>query len=111
MMPASGGAARDLTPGVDYDVPPFNLGEPDSIAFSPDSSEICFTANTDKDAALSTNGDLFTVPVGGGSTPKRITTNPGERLGTALFRGREMDRLPRTGARRLGERSVAVDAV
>ena len=81
VMPASGGAARDLTPGVDYDVPPFNLGEPDSFAFSPDSSEICFTANTDKDAALSTNGDLFTVPVGGGSTPKRITTNPGNDWG------------------------------
>ncbi len=77
VMPANGGAARDLTAGANYDVPPFNLGDPDAIAFSPDSAEICFTANTDAEAALSTNGDLFTVPVAGGSTPKRITTNPG----------------------------------
>jgi len=81
VMPASGGAARDLTPGADYDVPPFNLGDPEAIAFSPDSGEICFTANTDADAALSTNGDLFTVPVAGGAAPKRITTNPGNDWG------------------------------
>ena len=81
VMPASGGAARDLTPGADYDVPPFNLGDPEAIGFSPDSGEICFTANTDADAALSTNGDLFTVPVAGGAAPKRITTNPGNDWG------------------------------
>ncbi|HXP68855.1 MAG TPA: S9 family peptidase [Candidatus Dormibacteraeota bacterium] len=83
VMPAGGGAARDLTPGADYDVPPFNLGDPDAIAFSPDSSELCFTANTDPDAALSTNGDLFTVPVAGGAAPKRITTNPANDWGPA----------------------------
>ena len=81
VMPASGGTPRDLTPGADYDVPPFNLGDPDAFAFSPDSAEICFTANTDTDAALSTNGDLFTVPVAGGSAPKRITTTPGNDWG------------------------------
>ena len=82
-MPSGGGAARDLTLGADYDVPPFNLGDPDAIAFSPDSSELCFTANTDPDAALSTNGDLFTVPVAGGAAPKRITTNPANDWGPA----------------------------
>ncbi len=76
VMAIDGGTPRDLTPGADYDVPPFNLGDPEAIAFSPDSSEICFTANTDKDEALSTNADLFTVPVTGASAPKRITTNP-----------------------------------
>ena len=60
-----GGAPRDLTPGATYDVPPFNLGEPEAIAFSPDGQELCFTANTDKDEALSTNGDLFSVAVSG----------------------------------------------
>ncbi|HTP44509.1 MAG TPA: S9 family peptidase, partial [Candidatus Acidoferrum sp.] len=55
--------------------------DPEAIAFSPDSGEICFTANTDADAALSTNGDLFTVPVAGGAAPKRITTNPGNDWG------------------------------
>jgi dipeptidyl aminopeptidase/acylaminoacyl peptidase len=80
---ADGGAPRDLTPGADYDVPPFNLGETEPIAFSPDSAELCFTANTDKDAALSTNGDLFTVPVSGASAPKRITSNPANDWGPA----------------------------
>jgi dipeptidyl aminopeptidase/acylaminoacyl peptidase len=79
----SGGAVRDLTPGANYDVPPFSEGAPEAIAFSPDGRELCFTANTDKDEALSTNGDLFTVDVSGGSEPKRITTNPGNDWGPA----------------------------
>src|ERR1700751_3239476 len=83
VIPASRGAARDLTLGADFDVPPFNLGDPDAIAFSPDSSELCFTANTDPDTALSTNGDLFTVPLAGGAPPKRITTNPANDWGPA----------------------------
>jgi dipeptidyl aminopeptidase/acylaminoacyl peptidase len=74
---------RDLTPGANYDVPPFNEGAPEAIAFSPDGKELCFTANTDKNEALSTNGDLFTVDVSGGSEPKRITTNPGNDWGPA----------------------------
>lgn len=82
------GTPRDLTPGADYDVPPFSLGAPEAIAFSPDSEEICFTANTDRDEALSTNGDLFTFQIGdtaAGSAapeaPKRITTNKGDDWG------------------------------
>jgi dipeptidyl aminopeptidase/acylaminoacyl peptidase len=81
IVSTSGGTPRDLTPGADYDVPPFNLGAPEAIAFSPDSREICFTANTDKDEALSTNGDLFTVPAAGGAPPNRITTNRGNDWG------------------------------
>jgi dipeptidyl aminopeptidase/acylaminoacyl peptidase len=77
VVPADGGAApRDLTPGADYDVPPDQRGGPADINFSPDSKEICFTAVTDKMEAISTNGDLFTVPVAGGEI-KRITTQPG----------------------------------
>ena len=81
VVPASGGTPRDLTSGADYDVPPFNLGEPEAISFSPDSTELCFTANTDRDEAASTNGDLFTVPVSGEAAPARITTNPGNDWG------------------------------
>jgi dipeptidyl aminopeptidase/acylaminoacyl peptidase len=81
VMAMSEGAARDLTPGADYDVPPFNLGDPEAIGFSPDSLELCFTANTDKDAAMSTNGDLFTVAVSGANEPIRITSNPGNDWG------------------------------
>lgn len=77
VIPAGGSAApRDLTSGADYDVPPDQRGGPADINFSPDSREICFTAVTDKMEAISTNGDLFTVPVAGGEI-KRITTQPG----------------------------------
>jgi len=70
------GEAKDLTAGANYDVPPDQRGDDADISFSPDSKEICFTAVTDKVEATSTNGDLFTVAVGGGE-PKRITTQPG----------------------------------
>lgn len=83
VVPAGGSAARDLTPGADYDVPPFSLDSLEAIAFSPDGRELCFTANTDKDEALSTNGDLFTVPMSGASAPKRITSNPANDWGPA----------------------------
>jgi dipeptidyl aminopeptidase/acylaminoacyl peptidase len=77
VTPADGsGAAKDLTQGAEYDVPPDQRGEASDINFSPDSKEICFTAVTDKVEATSTNGDLFIVPVSGGE-PKRITTQAG----------------------------------
>jgi dipeptidyl aminopeptidase/acylaminoacyl peptidase len=76
-VPADGSAApRDLTAGADYDVPPDERGGPEDIDFSPDGKEICYTAVTDKVEAISTNGDLFIVPVAGGGA-KRITTQPG----------------------------------
>ena len=70
------GNPRDLTAGANYDVPPDQRGGPGDLNFSPDSKEICFTAVTDPVEAISTNGDLFTVPVAGGEI-KRITTQPG----------------------------------
>src|SRR5882757_669452 len=77
VVPADGSSApRDLTPGANYDVPPDERGGPGDTNFSPDGKEICFTAVTDKMEAVSTNGDLFIVPVEGGEA-KRITTQPG----------------------------------
>jgi dipeptidyl aminopeptidase/acylaminoacyl peptidase len=70
------GAPRDLTAGADYDIPPDERSGPGDINFSPDGKEICFTAVTDKMEAISTNADLFIVPVAGGEA-KRITTQPG----------------------------------
>jgi dipeptidyl aminopeptidase/acylaminoacyl peptidase len=72
-----GGASRDITPGVNYDVPPDFRGEATDIAFSPDSRELCFVAVTDAMEAISTNGDLFLVPADGSTVPQRITQNPG----------------------------------
>jgi len=53
---------RDLTPG-DYDAPVFSLGGQDNYAFSPDGQEICYASNHDPVPAISTNNDLFTIPV------------------------------------------------
>jgi dipeptidyl aminopeptidase/acylaminoacyl peptidase len=66
---------RDLTPGSG-NTPPFTLGGPEQYAFSSDSVQITYVANTDADQAGSTNSDLFTVPAAGGQA-HRITANPG----------------------------------
>jgi dipeptidyl aminopeptidase/acylaminoacyl peptidase len=74
VVPASGGTAKDVTPG-DYDAPIFSLGGSD-YTFSPDGKEIAFARNTDKDEATSTNSDIFLVSVNGGEA-KRISTSKG----------------------------------
>ena len=71
VVPAEGGAARDLTPG-DWDAPPFSLGGPTDYAFSPDSKELAYARNTDRFEATSTNSDIFVVAVAGGE-PRRLT--------------------------------------
>lgn len=58
----------DLTPG------PFDA-EAEGYAFSPDGTEVCFTSIRNGRPGLSTNSDLFVVPVEGGD-PRRITENP-----------------------------------
>jgi dipeptidyl aminopeptidase/acylaminoacyl peptidase len=75
VSPADGGGARDLTPG-DYDAPPFSLGGPADYAFSPDSKELAFARNTDRIEAISTNGDIFIVPVMGGEARRLTGENP-----------------------------------
>jgi dipeptidyl aminopeptidase/acylaminoacyl peptidase len=69
------GKVVDLSPG-DKVVPPFSLGGSDDYAISPDSREVCFSMNSDDVPAISTNNDLYLVPIGGGSS-RKITTNPG----------------------------------
>ena len=69
------GKVVDLTPG-DKVVPPFSLGGPDDYAISPDSHEVCFSMNSDAVPAISTNNDLYVVPIAGG-TAQKITVNPG----------------------------------
>ena len=76
------GQSRDLTPG-DYDAPPFSLGGPTDYAFSPDSKELAFARNTDKDEARSTNGDIFTVPLAGGDARRITAENPANDLSPA----------------------------
>ncbi|MDH4068948.1 MAG: S9 family peptidase [Ignavibacteria bacterium] len=77
VQPIDGGDPRDVTPGNRDAVPTsstFSSGI--DFAFSPDGTEIAYTAtpaNTQEEA-WSTNHDIYTVPVTGG-TPKQLTQN------------------------------------
>ena len=73
VMPSTGGNSWDVTPG-DFDTPPISLGSCSDFTFSPDSKEIAFVRNIDSVTAVSTNNDIFIVPVGGG-TIRKITRN------------------------------------
>lgn len=75
MSMKSPGRVRDITPGA-LAVPPFALGGLEPIAFSPDSIQLTYVANTDPDLSTSTNSDLFTVATAGG-VARRLTTSPG----------------------------------
>ncbi len=72
----SGELVRDLTPGP-WESPVFMLGGGRGYAFSPDSKELCFASNRDLDAALSTNADLWVVPVEGGEARNLTAGNEG----------------------------------
>jgi len=69
------GEARDVTPG-DFDSPP-HFYEDGAIAFSPDSASVVFVSNRDgrDKEMMSTNQDVWSVPVIGG-TARKITNNP-----------------------------------
>ncbi len=74
-------ALRDLTPG-DFESPVFMLGGGHGFDLSPEGIELAFSSNRDADPALSTNADIFTVPVAGAAgapgPPKNLTaTNSG----------------------------------
>ena len=71
VVPVLGGVARDVTPG-DFDSPPYAASSNIDYAFSPDSREIAYLRNPDKIEAISTNSDIFIVPLNGG-TSKNIT--------------------------------------
>jgi dipeptidyl aminopeptidase/acylaminoacyl peptidase len=60
------GEYQNLTPEGDYDVPPFPFGGDGDYAFSPDGTEVAFTAKMDPDPALHTNLNIYTVPADGG---------------------------------------------
>src|SRR6185369_1407034 len=71
VVSSKGETARDLTAG-DYDSPPYAAASGVDYAFSPDSTEIAFIRNPDKVEAISTNSDIYVMPVSGGA-PKNIT--------------------------------------
>jgi dipeptidyl aminopeptidase/acylaminoacyl peptidase len=84
VVASKGGDARDITPG-DFDSPPYAASGID-IGFSPDSREIAYVRNPDKVEAISTNSDIYTVALAGG-TPKNITAkNRGYDVGPIYSR-------------------------
>ncbi|HEY8561539.1 MAG TPA: S9 family peptidase [Pyrinomonadaceae bacterium] len=58
------GKAEDLTPG-DFDSPPYAASTGVDYAFSPDSREVAVLRNPDKIEAISTNSDIYLMPVPG----------------------------------------------
>jgi dipeptidyl aminopeptidase/acylaminoacyl peptidase len=74
-VPLGSGSLRDLTPGA-FDAPPFSVGGGEEFDISPDGGELVYARDTSQHPELSTNSDLFVVPIAGGNT-KRITKRAG----------------------------------
>jgi dipeptidyl aminopeptidase/acylaminoacyl peptidase len=72
VISSKGGVARDMTPG-DFDSPPYAAASGTDFAFSPDGANLVYIKNPDPIEAISTNSDLFMVPVAGGPT-KSLTS-------------------------------------
>src|SRR6185295_6837814 len=76
VMPASGGAAIDLSKALDADVPSKPFGGAEEIAFTPDGKAVVFSARiAGKTEAWSTNFDLYRVAVDGSGAPQNLTAS------------------------------------
>lgn len=71
IVSSAGGAARDMTPG-DFDSPPYSAATGIDYTFSPDGKTLVYLRNPDKVEAVSTNSDIFLLPIEGGEA-KNIT--------------------------------------
>ena len=77
-QPIAENKPRDLTPDARNEVPSFSLGGPDEYVFSPDGKEVAYTTNTDETPAISTNNDVFLLPIDAADAKAvRISTSPG----------------------------------
>jgi dipeptidyl aminopeptidase/acylaminoacyl peptidase len=74
-VPLDGGPLLDLTPG-DRDAPPVQRGDLADVAVSADGRTVTYVAVSDPVEAISTNGDLYAVPMAGGEAT-RLTSAPG----------------------------------
>jgi len=68
------GQLTDLTPGP-FDTPTFSLSGDPGYAFAPDGRSLVFVANHDPDQALSTNADLWLLPLGPDGKPQGEARN------------------------------------
>jgi dipeptidyl aminopeptidase/acylaminoacyl peptidase len=95
------GAVRDLTPG-DFDSPPFQLGGSLRYDFSPDSTELAFDSNHDRDLASSTNSDVWIVSLSRQSAAaQHHRFEPCLRRPSEILAGRKIHRLSTAKAARL----------
>ncbi|HJY28097.1 MAG TPA: DPP IV N-terminal domain-containing protein, partial [Pyrinomonadaceae bacterium] len=85
VVSSKGGTARDLTSG-DFDSPPYAAASGVDYAFSPDSTEIAYLRNPDKVEAISTNSDIFVMPLSGGLAKNITVRNHGYDAGPVYTR-------------------------
>jgi dipeptidyl aminopeptidase/acylaminoacyl peptidase len=85
VVSSKGGTARELTTG-DFDSPPYAASTGVDYAFSPDSTEIAFIQNPDKVEAISTNSDIFVMPLSGGASKNITIRNRGYDAGPVYTR-------------------------
>ncbi len=85
VVAAKGGQARDLTPG-DFDSPPYAVASPNEYAFSPDGKELAYLRNPDKVEAVSTNSDIYVIPLSGGTARNITVANKGYDVGPVYTR-------------------------
>jgi dipeptidyl aminopeptidase/acylaminoacyl peptidase len=75
---AAGGPARDVMAEMDADAPSKPFGDSEEYTFTPDGSQVVFTArDVGREEAWSTNLDLFVASIDGNGAPRNLTTgNP-----------------------------------
>jgi len=77
ILPIEGGAPRDLTPGLEADVPSMPFGGQEEITFAPDGKSIVYTCRSvGREEAWSTDFDLYVVPTSGGAARCLTESNP-----------------------------------
>lgn len=72
----SGAVLVDATPGP-LEAPTFSLGGGGDFTFAPDGGRLVYTRNVEREQALSTNVDLWSVPSAGGEARNLTADNPG----------------------------------
>ena len=74
VQPVGGGQARDLTSGIDADVPSKPFGGAEEITFTPDGSGVVFTMrDVGASEPWSTDFDLYYAPTDGSTRPRCLT--------------------------------------
>ncbi|HLQ37929.1 MAG TPA: S9 family peptidase [Planctomycetota bacterium] len=77
VVPAAGGAARDLMAGDAADTPMKPFGGSEQICWSADSQQIVYTCVRVKDPATSTDSSVWRVAIGGGAAENLTPGMPG----------------------------------